>query len=410
MNDGCIVIETSHEGDNHKAEVEYCNISFKDGLKVGDSVKQDDEIGKVKGPITESVNGGDESTIKGQFHLGLILDGQYTDPTYLLNIEKMLLMQNGTYSDSDSNMKIASNETNKKWAKYYDANADFVDEWLNANPINFTNAQTLLTSMAPIQTSINSAFGNRILDGKPNYHAGIDIGQYGNFGSCPNGIKYCKHFYAGGNGAIIEIVDGNPDNVGHLVSGAAGNYTRVMYRGTDGNLYLMLYYHDHKGSLTGTTGKLDIPLVQKGEWIGTSGTSGYSTGVHIHFEVLNLGKRTFKEAWDIIKAKGVYAGLNKNNTGVHCVNTGGRTPCVVDTTKEKGAQHYNQYTPTREQECNLFLGQSKRGGLSTGVQKVYDSCPEDSPAKTGKSDYITKLKNMTGPLTENQQEFLQMFG
>jgi TolB protein len=87
--------------------------------------------------------------------------------------------------------------------------------------------------------------------------------------------------YAGHNGSVSARNDGCP-NVGFWGStcgGGFGNYVKI----NNGNNWYSIYAHMQSGTPIGFVG------VACGQYIGTSYTSGNSTGCHLHFEVQHYG-------------------------------------------------------------------------------------------------------------------------
>jgi TolB protein len=87
--------------------------------------------------------------------------------------------------------------------------------------------------------------------------------------------------YAGHNGSVSARNDGCP-NVGFWGStcgGGFGNYVKL----NNGNNWYSIYAHMQAGTPIGFVG------VACGQYIGTSYTSGNSTGCHLHFEVQHYG-------------------------------------------------------------------------------------------------------------------------
>ncbi len=107
-------------------------------------------------------------------------------------------------------------------------------------------------------SSISSNYGYRTLRGKSNLHTGIDI-------PAPPGTP----IYAADSGEVILA----------RYYGSYGNCVIISH----GNNLATLYAHQSKlGTSVGAT-------VQKGDVIGYVGTTGNSTGNHLHFEVRKNG-------------------------------------------------------------------------------------------------------------------------
>jgi murein DD-endopeptidase MepM/ murein hydrolase activator NlpD len=107
--------------------------------------------------------------------------------------------------------------------------------------------------------TITSPYGWRILFGRPNFHPGIDIG-------CPIGTPV----YATNNGVVMEAGWNN---------GGYGNWVRI----NNGHGLETIFGHLSKVLVhAGET-------VAKGQEIGLSGDTGFSTGPHLHYEVRLYG-------------------------------------------------------------------------------------------------------------------------
>ena len=102
------------------------------------------------------------------------------------------------------------------------------------------------------------------------YHAGIDI-----YSENIRGAKIC----ASADGTVIRAVNGCPHDYGKNGScgcgGGYGNYCIIDH----GNGYWTLY--GHSDGIKVSVGQ----TVKQGDVIGTVGSTGYSTGPHLHFEV-----------------------------------------------------------------------------------------------------------------------------
>lgn len=102
------------------------------------------------------------------------------------------------------------------------------------------------------------------------YHQGIDI-----YSSNIRGANIC----ASADGTVIKVVNGCPHDFGKNYScgcgGGYGNHCIIDH----GNGYWTLYGHSE--GITVSVGQ----HVKKGQVIGTVGSTGYSTGPHLHFEV-----------------------------------------------------------------------------------------------------------------------------
>lgn len=107
---------------------------------------------------------------------------------------------------------------------------------------------------------ISSQFGWRVLYGKDNYHTGVDIAGWGIQG---------QKIVASNHGTVIRVVHNYTPGVGY------GKYLIVDHGGG----YTTLYAHCETISVVvGQT-------VTRGQELARVGTTGNSTGYHLHFEV-----------------------------------------------------------------------------------------------------------------------------
>ena len=129
----------------------------------------------------------------------------------------------------------------------------------------------------PETVTITSPFGNRtdpFGSGATKFHSGLDIAG----GSGANSVN----IIAAKSGTVIYPSEGSPlscpsssgmDGCG----GGFGNYVIIEH---SGGIYTV-YAHMYSDSITVTAGD----QVSQGQVIGKMGSSGYSTGPHLHFEV-----------------------------------------------------------------------------------------------------------------------------
>ena len=122
-----------------------------------------------------------------------------------------------------------------------------------ATPAVIAKAAPDRSITVPVSGRYTSPFGDRMLEGKHEFHQGIDI-------AAPSG----RPIFAANTG-IVTITPGN---------GAYGNSVDVV------NQYLLTRY----GHLSAFSVKSGDYVVQ-GQKIGEVGSTGHSTGPHLHFEV-----------------------------------------------------------------------------------------------------------------------------
>jgi len=122
----------------------------------------------------------------------------------------------------------------------------------------------------PLAGSITSPFGWRRhpIFGSRRFHTGVDIStSYGTSIKASNGGKVIYSGWYGGYGKVVIIDHGNMD---------CGS--------NKGKRFSTLYAHMSSISVGNGSN------VTKGQIIGREGTTGYSTGPHLHFEVRIEGK------------------------------------------------------------------------------------------------------------------------
>ena len=124
--------------------------------------------------------------------------------------------------------------------------------------------------MKPIVGSITSPFGWRIhpIFKSRRFHTGVDIsGPYGTPVKASNSGKVIYSGWYGGYGKVVIIDHGNMNCGSHR-----------------GQRFSTLYAH------MSSTAVGNGSSVKKGQVVGYEGTTGYSTGPHVHFEVRINGK------------------------------------------------------------------------------------------------------------------------
>ena len=113
------------------------------------------------------------------------------------------------------------------------------------------------TMVNPASGYLSSAFGWRVLFGSYDNHLGIDIA---------------------GSGSIISALKGTVEQA--YYAGSYGNMVLVNHGVIDGHEIKTRY--GHLDSFAVSVGQ----TLEKGQQIGIMGTTGNSTGVHLHFEVI----------------------------------------------------------------------------------------------------------------------------
>ena len=132
-----------------------------------------------------------------------------------------------------------------------------------------TSNGVLFASGDPISTDISSMYGyrNDPKTGERRKHNGIDLTGSGGVGIDP--------VIAARAGTVVEV--SNTCISYQDCSVSYGNYVKILH--ADG--FTTIYAHLHENTITVKEGE----TVAQGQVIGMIGSSGYSTGAHLHFEV-----------------------------------------------------------------------------------------------------------------------------
>lgn len=132
-----------------------------------------------------------------------------------------------------------------------------------SNGENITHTGTFLV---PVENYIKMTckYGTRIhpITKKQSFHTGVDL--VGNNGSYILSIS---------NGEIFKISNTN----------AYGNAIEIKHIDENGNIFYSFYAHLRDNSIN----VKENQVVQEGQRIGIQGSTGWSTGDHLHFEIRN---------------------------------------------------------------------------------------------------------------------------
>ena len=161
----------------------------------------------------------------------------------------------------------------------------------------------LLWPVDPVNKRISSPYGKRIVFGQRDMHMGIDIVGPG------KGDIDGDNIYAADDGTVLIS----------KYNSSYGNYVVIDHGGKISTCYA------HMSKRAVSAGD----KVKRGQIIGYVGTTGSSTGYHLHFEVRVNGEKTDplhkdgakNQSWLVILHNGVYVDPIKNN-----VLTGKLTP------------------------------------------------------------------------------------
>ena len=173
----------------------------------------------------------------------------------------------GTTGSGSSNYSYISSSTNYWWP-------------IGSNETTSIGG-ALFAGGDPVDTVITSYFGGRIhpITGEKSNHTGTDIASYGGANLNIIAVQSGTVIYPTKNDKVNCSSSGNDLSCG----GGYGNY--VMIQHADGNI--SLYAHLYENSITVSAGD----QVGQGQVIGKMGSSGRSTGTHLHFEIRKNGQR-----------------------------------------------------------------------------------------------------------------------
>jgi len=152
-------------------------------------------------------------------------------------------------------------------------------EKVKTNAIKFRDEASYINETPPnslgfVQVTtgrISSPFGNRTIKGKVEFHMGVDIAN-----------QMGTHIRAAASGTVRATNNSCPQigSYGSLCGGGWGNYI-ILTHNINGSVYETVYAH--LSAVNVARGQ----EVQQSAVIGAMGTSGSSTGVHLHLEVHN---------------------------------------------------------------------------------------------------------------------------
>lgn len=199
---------------------------------------------------------------------------------------------------------------------------------------------------------VSSEFGIRKhpTKGKMMHHNGIDISTKG---------QHLPVFATEDKGKVVKV--------GYQEKGA-GNYVTVEYNRPDGNKFRTTYMH-----LSEVKVKED-DIVNANQQLGVTGSTGASTGVHLHFEVREFDGKSFKAVSPV------------NYLAELQLRSG--EPCSLD----KGGKDY-----LAEAKSNMVIGQSP----TPESNLLADKTNSNDPTK-----WLAKLMEQNGEMPGDKQDMI----
>ncbi len=165
--------------------------------------------------------------------------------------------------------------------------------------LSFMMVFTMMPCLAPVSNQVNAASklqwpvpGHEVnperhffYNNDSDFHQGIDISQ---------GKINGKKIYAAQAGTVIRKDTCSHNTYPNCPDCCGGGGTRLIIRGTDG--YTYEYAHMQAGSIpTRIKAGKNATSIKKGQYIGKVGSTGNSTGPHLHFGVFNGEKINYKK-------------------------------------------------------------------------------------------------------------------
>lgn len=214
-------------------------------------VKYDeDKSSSYKKVTTKGVNGEEEVTVRTTFVDGVQTDAVQTDAKTLKEAVDEVVVK-GKKSESSSSSASSSSSSSSSNSSSSSSS--------NSSSSYTTGSSGMFAWPLPYTHTLTSTFGTRW----GRLHGGLDISAGGVYG---------QPIYASASGTVTFS---GGDNSGY------GNYVIIDH----GSGYTTLY--GHCSSLVAVTGQ----YVNQGDLIGYVGSTGNSTGPHLHFEIRLNGEK-----------------------------------------------------------------------------------------------------------------------
>ncbi|NLC33675.1 MAG: peptidoglycan DD-metalloendopeptidase family protein [Erysipelothrix sp.] len=178
----------------------------------------------------------------------------------------------------------------------------------------------------PSSSSFMRPISGGYLSAKVWHYYGSNVPHYGYDYASSAGTP----IYAAANGVVVASANGCPtfgrlgDMCGRAQGGLAGGGNQVhILVNVDGKTYALNYSHMQVNSpiASGT-------VITQGQVIGRIGSSGNSTGPHVHVEVYYLGNRSINDylsTWNGSLLHGLNMNFNRR-----CMDIGMSAPCRLD--------------------------------------------------------------------------------
>ena len=204
------------------------------------------------------------------FNIGLVIAYEFEDPSRESNINSRI---NDIYMMKKQFEDLAGEAEDSELEIIDSYNASY---WWPIGSVETQEKDGKLFAIGdPETTLVTSAFGTRNdpISGVVKVHRGTDIG----------GTTYGQtNVIAAKDGIVVHptSLEGNncPDNTKYPgVCSDYGNYVKIQH--ADGNY--TVYGHLYANSITVKAGE----YVKQGQVVGKVGSSGYSKGAHLHFEI-----------------------------------------------------------------------------------------------------------------------------
>ena len=195
----------------------------------------------------------------------------------LLKNEKLIDVITSSKHYCGSDCVINKSKANKVIDNNY--SLEEIVEYFYGKDVTFDNNTEILTGNNNFSNPIKditcqSAFGNRTKDGEEEFHLGIDM------------TTNYHQIYAADSGTVIKVYrDETKINDCEGAASSYGNYVIIEHSDGISTLYAHMKYDSIEDKI------VEGYEIRRGELIGLVGSTGCSTGEHLHYEVRKNGEQ-----------------------------------------------------------------------------------------------------------------------
>lgn len=246
-----------------------------------------------------------------------------SDKAQIVQKKEAIIAEKAIIESQKSEVEAVQERQNILIAEYKQKEAELMEAYLNSQEtIDYIRNNMPVFSVGDGDIGDNNgAFGQVVTGYKSagtwyyptsfggGRHPGLDIAG-------PRGTPIYSPF----NGVVVLARDG-VTNEGLGTYPLEGNNVMVVGE-VNGTTYAFHMLHMQYGSVAVSAGQ----VVSKGQQIGARGSTGNSTGPHVHIDVYNLGSMGVEAAYNYVRNTGSYTfGIPYNAYGYECENKS--APC-----------------------------------------------------------------------------------